>query len=83
MALNFPAYLAKAIRARMEVQDITELALHRATHIPRSNLWRRLNGHDEDFRSKELALIAQALGTTVTDLCADAERIEHAERGAA
>jgi len=80
MALNFPAYLAKAVRARMDALSMSELALHQATLIPRSTLGRRLDG--EDFKSTEMKRIATALGTTVADLTADAERIEQAERAA-
>lgn len=77
MALNFPLYFARAVRERMAKQGMNELALHRATKIPRSTLSRRLDG--EDMRSTEMSRIATALGTTVSDLTAEAERIERGE----
>lgn len=79
MALNFPLYFARAVRERMAEQGMSELSLHKATLIPRSTLSRRLDG--EDIRSTEMKRIATALGTTVSDLAAAAERIE-SERAA-
>ena len=80
MAQTFPAYFARAVRARMNELGITELALHKATLIPRITISRRLAGHD--FKSTEMKLIATALGTTVEQLSADAEAIEASDRAA-
>lgn len=81
MALNlFPAYFARAVRDRMDRQGMSEFALHKATKIPRSTLSRRLDG--EDMKSTDMARIARALGTTVSELAIEAERIEQAERAA-
>jgi transcriptional regulator with XRE-family HTH domain len=63
---NYSARVAVTVAAAMEAGGWSEKALAEATGIPRVTLRRRLAG--AAFNVAELAAIAEALGTTVTDL---------------
>lgn len=82
MAQNFPAYLSRAIRAQMENQGITEKALHEATLIPRSTLYRRFRGIDRDWRSTEIQAIATALNLTELQLVTQAQDLADGDAAA-
>lgn len=63
---TYPTQVAQTVAAAMQAQGWSEKALAEATGISRVTLRRRLAG--AAFNVAELAAIADALGTTVSDL---------------
>jgi transcriptional regulator with XRE-family HTH domain len=63
---TYPRQVSQTVAEAMMAQGWSEKALAEATGIPRVTLRRRLAG--AAFNVAELAAIADALGTTVTDL---------------
>ncbi|WP_168708056.1 helix-turn-helix domain-containing protein [Actinomyces procaprae] len=75
-----PGRVAEVIAADMKSAEMSVLALARATQIPRVTLQRRLRV-DAKLELQELAAIASALGTTVSDLISRAETAGQATLG--
>lgn len=63
---TYPRQVSQTVAEAMMAQGWSQKALAEATGIPRVTLRRRLAG--AAFNVAELAAIADALGTTVTDL---------------
>lgn len=70
---RFPEALAEATAAAVKVSGMTQRQVSEASGIPLVTLNRKLTGR-VPLNSLELALIAEVIGTTPTDLTLRAER---------
>lgn len=70
---RFPAALAEATAAAVKASGMTQRQVSEETGIPLVTLNRKLTGR-VPLNSLELAMIAEAVGTTPTDLTLRAER---------
>lgn len=68
---DFPANFARVVVERMKASGFSDSEFATAANIPRETLRRRLRG--ESFKANEMAAVAAALGTTITELARAAE----------